>query len=73
MFSKTPNIFFILQSWVFKKQFQVREELMEKYGQRWKNKVGVGDKKSGKTKKSKAKGKSEKSNKSKKKKSKKNM
>ena len=45
---------------------------MEKYGSRWKNKVGVGDKKIAKKKKSKAKGKSEKSNKSKKKKSKKN-
>ncbi|CBY23546.1 unnamed protein product [Oikopleura dioica] len=55
------------------KREKVREELIEKYGQRWKNKVGVGDKKSGKTKKSKAKGKSEKSNKSKKKKSKKNI
>ena len=44
---------------------------MEKYGQRWKNKVGVGDRKTTKKKKSKAKGKSEKSNKSKKKKSKK--
>ncbi|CAG5109896.1 Oidioi.mRNA.OKI2018_I69.chr2.g4368.t1.cds [Oikopleura dioica] len=55
------------------KREKVREELMDKYGQRWKNKVGIGDKKSGNKKKSKGKGgkASDKTKKSKKKKSKK--